>query len=328
MSRQDLEKYQIVVYLAAIGSGLALGTLEPNRFQALEALLWPLLAFLLYFTFTQVPLAHMRQAILDTRFTRAAIIGNFVVVPITVAVLVRLLPDDLPIRLGVLLVLLVPCTDWFITFTHLGGGATRYAIAFSPVSLLLQVLFLPLYLWLFLGEAFVTLAIWRQMLPAFAGIVALPLLAAIITERWVERASGRRSFLERLAWFPVPTLAVVLFVIATTQVGLIPSLLPVLPRLLLVFAAYLGIAALIARGLDGTFALPTDQGRALAFSLGTRNSFLVLPLALALPSHFEGAVAAVVFQSLVELSGMMLYLWWVPNKLFPLPTAMGTVHTD
>jgi len=97
------------------------------------------------------PLNHISDALRDHRFLLAAVVGNFLVVPLLVWALMSLLPDQPAVHLGVVLVLLVPCTDWFITFTHLGGGDTRHAIAFSPISLLLQILLLPLYLWLFLG---------------------------------------------------------------------------------------------------------------------------------------------------------------------------------
>jgi|FLYL01.1.fsa_nt_gi ACR3 family arsenite efflux pump ArsB len=317
VTRRILEKYQVLVYLAAIGCGLTMGILLPGRLEVLEIMLWPVLALLLYTTFTQVPLAHVRQAISDTRFVVAAVIGNFLAIPAVLWGLVQFLPDDPAVRLGVLLVLLVPCTDWFITFTHLGGGDTRHAIAFSPVSLLLQVVLLPLYLWLFLGAEFVITVARQEMLSAFAGLIMLPLLGAFVTEKWTERTPRRRDLLERLSWFPVPLLAIVVFLIAATQVQLVTASLGVLRQLLLIFVGYLVVAGLMARILAGVFTLPPSQGRVLAFSLGTRNSFVVLPLALALPSSFGLAVVAIVFQSVVELIGMVAYLWWVPNRLFP-----------
>ena len=320
MTRQTLEKYQVLVYLAAIGSGLAIGSLLPGQLRVLEAMLWPALALLLYTTFAQVPLAHLRQAISDSRFVIAAVVGNFLAVPALLWGLVQFLPEDPAIRLGVLLVLLVPCTDWFITFTHLGGVDTRHAIAFSPVSLLLQVILLPLYLWLFLGEAFVTTVARQEMLVAFAGLIVLPLLGALVTEKWIENTPRRRHVLERLAWLPVPLLAVVVLIIAATQVNLVTASLAVLGQLLLIFVCYLVVAGLIARALASVFALPPSQGRVLAFSLGTRNSFVVLPFALALPSSFGLTAVAIVFQSLVELIGMVAYLWWVPKRLFPETT--------
>jgi len=94
----------------------------------------------------------------------------------------------------------------------------------------------------------------------------------------------------------------------------------ILGHLLLVFVAFLLIAGLLACLLARRFRLPPSQGRVLAFSFGTRNSFVVLPLALALPPSYELAVVAIVFQSLVELFGMVVYLWWVPHRLFPLPS--------
>lgn len=316
LTRQSLEKFQVIIYLAAISCGLFAGMRFPDDIALLEVMLWPILGVLLYTTFTQVPLAHLREAFTDFRFVLAAVIGNFMLLPVVVWGLLMLVPGDPAIRLGVLLVLLVPCTDWFITFTHLGGGDTRLAIVFSPASLLLQIILLPVYLWAFLGEDLVVTLARGEMLTAFAGLILLPLFAAYLTEKWVERGDSRRNLLNRLAWFPVPLLAIVVFLIAATQVALIVDTTFILGRLLLVFAAFLIIAGWIARLLANRFALSPEQGRVLAFSLGTRNSFVVLPLALALPSPYELAVVVIVFQSLIELCGMAGYLWWVPKRLF------------
>ena len=43
---------------------------------------------------------------------------------------------------------------------------------------------------------------------------------------------------------------------------------------------------------------------------------LVLPVALSLPGGWEVAAVVIVVQSLVELFGMVFYLWWVPRWLF------------
>ncbi len=321
LKQQSLEQYQVVVYLVAIGCGLFVGTTFPGSVGALEFTLWPLLGLLLYTTFTQVPLAHLGEAFSDSRFMMAAVVGNFLILPLVVWALIQLAPDIPAVRLGILLVLLVPCTDWFITFTHLGGGDTRRAIAFAPVSLILQILLLPVYMWAFFGADFATSVAQREMLLAFFGLIVLPLMAAFLTEKCVETGRLSRQFRNRLAWFPVPLLALVVFSIAAAQVGIVMESVGLISPLLLIFIAFLVIAGLLARGLARLFRLPGVQGRVLAFSLGTRNSFVVLPLALALPASFDLAAVVVVFQSLVELVGMAVYLWWVPKKLFPIPGA-------
>lgn len=49
----------------------------------------------------------------------------------------------------------------------------------------------------------------------------------------------------------------------------------------------------------------------------TRNSFVVLPLALALAPEWQTATVVIVFESLVELFGMIGFLWIVPQFLAP-----------
>ncbi|WP_219817981.1 hypothetical protein [Nitrosomonas ureae] len=54
--------------------------------------------------------------------------------------------------LGVYLVLLTPCIDYVVVFTHLGRGNARLVLASTPLLLITQMLLLPVYLWLFMGE--------------------------------------------------------------------------------------------------------------------------------------------------------------------------------
>jgi ACR3 family arsenite efflux pump ArsB len=321
MDRLSLERHQVWIYLAAIAGGLLLGSIAPGIGPRFEALLWPVLAALLYATFVQVPLLHVRDAFRDGRFVLAILLGNFVFIPLLVWLALQFLPNDPALRLGVLLVLLVPCTDWFITFTQLGRGSTARAIAVTPLNLLLQLLLLPAYLWLMLPAADFSAALKTEdMLPAALVLIGWPLAAAALTERWVEAKAERVIWRERLGWWPVPLLALVVFLIAGAQVGTVLDAGAVLLTVLPVFVGFLLVAALLARGLARWLRLPVEAGRTLAFSLGTRNSFVVLPFALALPAGWETSVVVVVFQSLVELFGMVFYLWWLPRHLFKQPS--------
>lgn len=318
MTRLSLERYQVWIYVTALTIGATLGLSAPGLGPGLEALIWPALAILLYAAFSQVPLVHLRQALSHGRFLSAVLTANFIFVPALVWLLTRSLPPDPAILLGVFMVLLVPCTDWFIAFTHLGRGETRLAMAATPVMLLAQIVLLPLYLGLFMGARFMDLVSTGPFLQAFLGLIVLPLCLALVTEKWTGRHRSGVRWLAFLGWLPVPFLALVLLLIAASQVSALGEWLQrpeSVISVVAVFVAYLIAAAYLGRYCAWLFGLSTGAGRALVFSVGTRNSFVVLPFALALPPGWEAAVVVIVVQSLVELIGMMVYLWWVPTRL-------------
>ncbi len=308
-----MERHQLWLYLAAIAAGLAIGTALPGLSAAFETLLWPVLGLLLYTTFIQVPLAQIPLAFRDTRFLGAVLIGNFLLVPLLVWGLSHLLPDDPAIRLGVLLVLLVPCTDWFISFTHLGGGDTRRAIAATPVNLVAQIVLLPLYLWLFMGDGLLGLVDHERVALAFVALILLPLFAAWVTSRIALRITAVRPFVVGLRVVPIPLLASVILMIAASQVEAVLGALPVFRKVAFVFLAFLVIVPVIAIGLARALRLSAMSTRTLVFSLATRNSFVVLPIAVALGPGWEIAIVVIVFQSLVELLAMIAYLRLVPR---------------
>ena len=316
--RDVIERHQVWAYLIAVILGLVVGWTGSLGDNVPEYLIWALLGVLLYATFTQTPLTHLSDVFRDRRFMSALLTGNFLVMPAITALLVLALPDNDALKLGVLLVLLMPCTDWFVTFTHLGKGDSTRAIAATPVLLIAQLGLLPLYLWLFMGNQFdVNLELGRHLLPAFGGLIIVPLILAFLTEKWAENSRKAIGFIRFMGLMPVPLLTVVLFIISMTQVSQIDSTGSLIWPLMILFPAYLLAAALVGKALRLVFRLPMETGRTVIFSLGTRNSFMVLPLALSIPEAWATAVVVIVVQSLVELFGMMLYLRWVPGRLLP-----------
>lgn len=262
-----------------------------------------------------MPLLHLHDAFRDKKFIASILIGNFIALPALAWTLIQFLPYDPALRLGVLLVLLVPCTDWFISFTQLGNGNVPRAIAVTPINLLLQLILLPAYLWLMLGDSPAIELGFADIWPALL-VVSLPLVAAAVTERWIEMSPQRTAVRHRLAWWPIPLLTLVIFMIAGTQVSAVNEMPGLITILMPLFVTFLLLSSLIAKGLAYILALPTEHGRTLAFSLGTRNSFIVLPFALSLPAGWEIVAIVIVVQSLVELFGMAFYLWWIPRRLF------------
>lgn len=314
-----LERAQVLVYLAAIGVGLALGVALPSAADALASAVLPVLAVLLFVTFLQVPLRLLPAAIRDARFLSVALATNFLLVPLLVAGLLLLVPDEVGgvdgalVRIGIVLVLVMPCTDWFLTFTLLARGDTARAIALTPVTLLLQLALLPLYLAVFApGEVEAAFDGGAIALTVVSLIVA-PLVLAGAAQWWASRLRSVAIGIDRAARIPVPLLALVLLLIAASQVGVVVDSLALLPFLVGLFALYLLGAVVLGVLAARATRLPAPAARTLVLSLATRNSFVVLPLALAIPEGGGVVAVVVVTQTLVELLGLSVLVRLVPR---------------
>ena len=93
----------------------------------------PILGLLLYATFLSVPFAKIGQAFRDWRFLSTVLVVNFVLVPIVVFLLSRIVAHDQVLLVGVLFVLLTPCVDYVIVFTGIAGGAKERLLAAAPL---------------------------------------------------------------------------------------------------------------------------------------------------------------------------------------------------
>src|SRR5690606_37605912 len=148
---------------------------------------------------------------------------------------------------------------------------------------------------------------------AFVLLIVIPLLAAVITELGGRRCALLRSWSAGWAWLPVPAMAAVLVVVVGSQIGAVTAQLETLAPLLPVYGAFLMLAPALGAFSAKLFGLGTTAVRAVAFSAATRNSLVVLPLALALPESIRGlTAAAVICQTLVELIGELIYLKAIP----------------
>lgn len=291
----------------------AVGLLAPSVVQTLEMLVTPAIAVLMYAMFLQIPFLDLRAGLGNRRFMGALLLANFVLVPLLVWGGTRGLVEHPAVLVGALLVLLTPCIDYVVVFTHIGKGDSRLTLAATPVLLLVQLALLPLYLALILGGAADVEISVAPFIEAFVLLIVLPLLLAVATSAGARRSALVANWNGAWAWLPVPAMALVLIAVIGSQIGVVASrlddLLPVLP-VYVGFALLAPVLGLIAARL---FRLSTGQARAVTFSAATRNSLVVLPLALALPESVRAlAAAAVITQTLVELVSELVYVRAVP----------------
>ncbi|MDX2377986.1 bile acid:sodium symporter [Microbacterium sp. LRZ72] len=307
------ERRQIPLYLVAIAAGAGVGALVPAVAAPLEAAITPVLGLLLYATFLGVPFTRIRRAFADGRFLLTVLVLNFVVAPIVVFALSRLVAFDDALLLGVLFVLLTPCVDYVIVFTGLAGGDRERLLAATPLLMIAQIALLPVYLWLTAGPAAVASIDPHPFVEAFLLLIVVPLALASLTQALAPRLRAARAVMAGAVAAMVPLMMLTLAVVVGSQIhavgAAIAGLVWAIP-LFVVFAAVMApIGALVAR----VARLDPPRRRAVVFSGVTRNSLVVLPLALALPPAFALTPLVIVTQTLVELVAMVAMVALVPR---------------
>ncbi|MFJ1578285.1 arsenic resistance protein [Streptomyces sp. NPDC088182] len=314
-----MERHQVAVYVGALAAGGLVGWTAPGAGPGLEHAINPVLAALLYVTFLQVPASELVRSLGAGRFLAATLVVNFLVVPLVVAAMFAFLPDDQAVRLGVLLVLLAPCVDYVIVFSGLAGGSSRRLLAATPLLLLAQMVLLPGYLFLFMGQGLADVVAAGPFVEAFVVLIVIPLALAWLTQAWAARRPAGQKTADAMGTAMVPLMAATLFTVVASQVpklGDADSLTDV-ARVVPFYVLFLVVMAFAGLGVARAFRLDVPAGRAVVFTGATRNSLVVLPLALALPDGLAVAAVVVVTQTLVEVIGMVIYVRAVP-RLLPL----------
>lgn len=303
-----MENYQILIYFITIVFALLIASFIPNT-SSFESFINPALALMLFVTFLQVPINELKEAFKKTKFIFALLFSNFVLIPILVFALIQFLPDNPLLKLGVLFVLLTPCVDYVVTFSHLGKANSKLILASTPILLIVQMLLLPVYLTIFLGETASNLVEINPFIEAFIFLILIPFTLAMFFQIFYKKNIYVEKLVDFFNLLPVPSTAFVLLVVI---LSVVPQLSRVLNDVLFIVPIYIAfaiIAPIIGFSVGKVFKFSTDEKSAVAFSSATRNSLVILPLALSVPNALPLLPAVIVMQTFIELISSIIYIY-------------------
>lgn len=317
LSRESLEENQIGVYAVALIIGGIVGLVSPRIGGLLEPLVSFVIAILLFSMFCQIPFLKLREALSNRRFIGALLLVNFILIPLLVFILIKIFPQPSPVLIGVCLVLLTPCIDYVIVFTQLGKGNEKLILASTPILFVVQMIMLPIYLWLFIGTEASEIVRIGPFVEAFVYLIMVPLFFALVIQYLAKRNTGDIKALHFTAWLPVPFMAIVLFLVIGSQIDKVVKDFSIIVAVIPIYLLFHILSPVIARIISTRFGIGPSDGRALIFSAGTRNSLVVLPLALTLPGEMATVAASVIVtQTIIELIAELLYINLVPNYIY------------
>lgn len=247
---------------------------------------------MLFGLFLTIDLNELKTSFLNVKFAVSNIVLNFLWTPLFAYGLGYLfLSDQLPIWIGFVMLMVTPCTDWYLVFTGAAKGNVPLSTSVLPVNLVLQVLLLPIYLMVFFGTTGnVEL---NSLVESIFLVLVIPFAGAHITKKFFDRGKStvRRSisFLENSQVLFLALAVVAMFASEGKNLVENPDVIySLLVPVLIFFAAAFLIAQIVSRVLG----FPYEDRVSLTLTTMARNS----PISLAI------AVAAFPTQPLIALS--------------------------
>lgn len=149
----NINKFQSIVILGMVLLGILLGQI--NIFQVYsEYIIMPALMIMLFLVFLQIPLKDITKSFKNLKFTLTAICINFIWTPILVFILGRLFLNNSPaLLIGFIMLMVTPCTDWYLIFTGIAKGNVALGASILPLNFILQLLLLPVYIFIIGGSS-------------------------------------------------------------------------------------------------------------------------------------------------------------------------------
>ena len=293
-------KLQPLIIIAAALLGLLLGTATPLG-SVSSALIEVFLMMLLYILFLSIDLKQVKRSFTNTRFTLTAVLINFVFTPLFGHLLGKVFfPGELDIRIGLLMLLVTPCTDWYLVFTGLSKGNVELGLSILPLNLILQIVLMPVYLLVLIGsEATTDVA---ALLGSVVIVLVIPFSLAYLTKRMVKGKDRFDRFLseqgDNLQLIFLCLAVVVMFASEGRSLIDNPILLVRMFVPLLIFFAVLFFVSQIAGRLQR---FPKKDIVALNMTTLARNSPLALAIAVATFPDRPLISLALVIGPLIEL---------------------------
>lgn len=128
-----LNKYHTLIIAVAVGLSLLLGQVAVFKEYA-AFLIVPFLMVMLFGLFLNVPLKNLLTSFSNLKFISANLVINFIWTPIFAYLLgLMLLEEHLSLWIGFVMLMVTPCTDWYLIFTGIAKGNTSLAAAVLEV---------------------------------------------------------------------------------------------------------------------------------------------------------------------------------------------------
>ena len=313
----SIEKLEPFILIFAIILGLIFSniTLLSNNIGNLINLF---LCVMLYGVFLEVPIKNLKESFKNIKFSSTSIIINFIWTPLFGYFLGNLfLNGNIDIFIGFIMLIITPCTDWYLVFTKMVKGDLNLSLSILPINLILQIILLPVYLIIFFSNS--NSMSYTNLAYSLIIVIVIPFLLAQIT-KLVLNTQLNEKITDLFSNYQILFLALAVFAIFNSQGSLLfenlNSVLTIFIPLITFFITNTIIDLLISEQINFTY----EEYASLTMTTLERNSPLALAIAInSFPNH-ELISIALIIGPLIELPVLYIVsrfvLWIKKSGLF------------
>ncbi|WP_407432844.1 arsenic resistance protein [Methanobrevibacter sp.] len=309
-----IEKLEPIILITAIAIGLILSNVDfiANNIGNLTSLF---LCLMLYGLFLEIPLKDLKKSFKNLKFTSTSIIINFIWTPLFGYFLGNLfLNGNIDIFIGFFMLILTPCTDWYLVFTKMAKGDLNLSLSLLPINLILQIVLLPIYLIIFFSSN--NSMNYTDLGYSLLLVIVIPFVLAQITKLILNNDLEEKlsSFFSK---YQIVFLALAVFAIFNSEGNLLfknlNSVLTIFIPLIIFFAINTIIDLLLSEKINFTY----EEYASLTMTTLARNSPLALAIAINSFPGRELIAIALVIGPLIELPILYIvskFVLWVKKS--------------
>ncbi|MGD6942887.1 arsenic resistance protein [Cytobacillus gottheilii] len=296
-----IEKFQTFIILIAIGIGLLLGQFSIFEKHA-ETFILPFLLFMLFGLFLTIPLKGLKNAFRNIKFLSTNVILNFVWTPLLAWGLGAVFLWEHPaLWLGFILLLVTPCTDWYLIFTSIAKGNISLSTSVLPVNLILQVVLLPIYLLIFAGT--MKTVEMAAILESVVWVLLIPFILASLTRYFFRTEKDRleKKIIPFFASTQILFLCLAIVAMFASQGSYLLNNIEVIWIMLIPLAFFYIINFIAAQTAGKVFQYSYEDTVSLSMTIIARNSPVALAIVLTAFPDQPLIALALIIGPLIEL---------------------------